>query len=145
MVSDFKIEAMQISALLIFIIVFALGGLLSGLRQYNLVDSMYLSLINNDDVVKGLDTLKEGETWNHENLVIHSENDGNFVVQNDLYWFDEDDVSSAKLNDCFNMVLGDFQRLQKDKDFKNFSTGKKVTIQIFDNSGSGFPLIEKII
>lgn len=43
------------------------------------------------------------------------------------------------------MVLGDFQRLGKDKDFKNFATGKKVKIQIFDNSGSDIPLIEKII
>jgi len=43
------------------------------------------------------------------------------------------------------MVLGDFQRLKKDKDFKSFTTGRKVKIQIFDNSGSDIPLIEKII
>jgi hypothetical protein len=145
MVSEFKIENMQVSALLIFMAVFVLGGLLSGLRQYNMVDSIYLKLIDNDDVVKGLETLKAGETWNHENLVIHSGNDGNLVVRNELFWFEEGDTSPAKLNDCFNMVLADFQRLQKDQGFNDFTTGKKVKIQIFDNSGSDVPLIEKII
>jgi adenine-specific DNA methylase len=62
-----------------------------------------------------------------------------------LFWFEGEDISSAKLNECFNMVLGDFQRLQKDKDFNDFTIGKKVKIQIFDNSGSDIPLIEKII
>ena len=106
---------------------------------------MYLRLINNDDVVEGLETLKAGETWNYENLVIHNEIGDNLVIRNELFWFEEEDILPAKLNDCFNMVLGDFQRLKKDKGFNDFTAGKKVKIQIFDNSGSDIPLIEKII
>src|SRR5665647_949227 len=113
--SEFKFINMQMSMFLICIIVFTMGGLVSGLRHFNQVDNMYLRLINNDDVVKGLETLKAGETWNHENLVIHSEYDGNLVVRNELFWFEAEDISPAKLNDCFNMVIGDFQRLQRDK------------------------------
>jgi hypothetical protein len=67
------------------------------------------------------------------------------ATRNELFWFEEEGISSAKLNECFNMVLGDFQRFQKDKDFDAFTSGKKVKIQIFDNSGSNIPLIEKII
>ena len=143
--SEFKVENMQMSMFLICIIVFTIGGLVSGIRHFNQVDSMYLRLINNDDVVEGLETLKAGETWNYENLVIQNENDGNLVVRNELFWFGEEDISSSKLNDCFNMVLGDFQRLQKDKEFNDFASGRKVKIRIFDNSGSGIPLIEKTI
>jgi len=97
--SEFKFENMRISAFLIYIIVFGLGGLWSGLSRIDQVDSIYLSLINNDDILRGLETLQAGETWDHENLVIHSENDGSLVVRNDLYWFEEDGVSPAKLND----------------------------------------------
>ena len=143
--SEFRIENMQVSMFLICIIVFAGWGLLSGLRNFNQVDIMYQRLINNDDVIKGVEILKGGETWNHENLVIHNEHGNNLVVRNELFWFEAEDISPAKLNDCFNIVLGDFQRLQKDKDFNDFTIDKKVKIQIFDNSGNDIPLIEKII
>ena len=67
------------------------------------------------------------------------------AIRNELFQFEEEGNSPAKLNDCFNIILGDFQRLQKDKDFNDFTIDKKVKIQIFDNSGSDIPLIEKII
>jgi len=143
--SDFKIGNMKFSALLISIIVFALVGLIRGLRQYNQADNIYLSLINNDDILRGIEKLRAGETWNHENLVIHKDDGGNFIIRNELFWFEEDDLTRARLNDCFNIVLGDFQQLQKDKAFNDFITGKKVKIQIYGNSGSAVPLVEKII
>ena len=145
MISEFRIENMQISDFLFCLFVFVLGGLLTGLRHFNQVDSMYLRLINNDDVVKGVEKLKAGETWNYENLVIQNVDSDNLVVRKELFWFEGDEISAAKLNECFNMVMGDFQRLRKDKDFNDFTIGKKVKIQIFDNSGSDIPLIEKII
>jgi hypothetical protein len=143
--SEFKIENMQVSTLLVCIFVFVFGGLWTGLRHFNQVDSMYLRLINNDDVVKGVETLKAGETWNYENLVIQNEDGDNLVVRNELFWFEGDEISAAKLNECYNIVLGDFQRLQKDKDFKNYTAGKKVTIRVFDNSGSNVPLVERTL
>lgn len=97
--SEFKVENMQMSMFLICIIVFTIGGLVSGIRHFNQVDSMYLRLINNDDVVEGLEILKAGETWNYENLVIHNEIGDNLVIRNELFWFEEEDILPAKLND----------------------------------------------
>jgi hypothetical protein len=67
------------------------------------------------------------------------------ATRNEFFRFDEEDIFSAKLNECFNLVSGDFQRLQQDKGFNAFTAGRKVKIRIFDNSGSNIPLIEKII
>jgi hypothetical protein len=140
-----EFENIQMSALLIYTIVFVLWGLWYGSWLFNQVDSMYLRLINNDDIIKGIETLKAGETWNYENLVIRNENNENLVVRNELFWFQDEDNSSARLNECINMVLADFQRLQKDKGFNDLTAGKKVKIQIFDNSGSDIPLIERTV
>jgi len=143
--SKSEFENIQMSALLIYTIVFVLWGLWYGSWLFNQVDSMYLRLINNDDIIKGIETLKAGETWNYENLVIRNENNENLVVRNELFWFQDEDNSSARLNECINMVLADFQRLQKDKGFNDLTAGKKVKIQIFDNSGSDIPLIERTV
>jgi len=145
MISKFRIENMHISDFILCLFVFVAGGLLTGLRHFNQLEIMYLKLNDNGDILNGVETLKAGETWSHENLLIHSGNDGNLVVRNELFWFEGEDVSPARLNDCFNMVLGDFQRLQKDKEFSDFTSGRNVKIQVFDNSGSDVPLIEKII
>jgi hypothetical protein len=143
--SKLKIENMHLSDLFSSAIVFGIGGLWYGLGLFKRIDNIYLTLNDDDDVVKGIKTLKAGEIWNYENLIIHMENDKTLIVQNELFWFEENELPSEKLNECFNLVLGDFQRLQKNKDFDDFTKNKRVKIQIFDNSGSNIPLFEKII
>ena len=54
-------------------------------------------------------------------------------------------LSPEKINGCLNLVSGDFRRLQKNKDFAEYTRNRKITIQIFDNSGSNIPLHAEII
>ena len=67
------------------------------------------------------------------------------LIQNELFWFDEQVTSSEKLEECYQAVYGDFQRLQKNQNFKEYAKNRKVTIQIFDNSPGNIPLLEKIM
>ena len=143
--SKFDIEKMQLSDLLINMIGLGIGGILIGLNQFKQIDNVYLELNDDDEIVKGIQTLKAGENWNYENLKINKKDDETLIIQNDLFWFDEKELSPEKINECLNLVSGDFRRLQKNKDFAEYTKNRKVTIQIFDNSGSNIPLHEKII
>lgn len=143
--SKLRIENMHLSDLFSSIIVFGIGGLWYGLNLFKRIDDIYLTLNDDDDVVNGIKTLNTGGIWNYENLIFHKENDETLILQNELFWFEENELSSEKLNECFNIVVGDFQRLQKNKEFAAFTRNKKVKIRIFDNSGSNIPLFEKII
>ena len=67
------------------------------------------------------------------------------LIQNELFWFDEQVTSSEKLEECYQAVYGDFQRLQKNKNFDEYSRNRNVKIQIFDNSIVNVPLLEKVI
>lgn len=52
---------------------------------------------------------------------------------------------SEKLNECFDTVLNDYQRINKDHKFEDFSRNFKVRIQIFDHLDDESPLIDKAI
>ena len=143
--SQFQVENMKLSKLLTYAIVFGIGGIFNGLREFKQIDKIYLSLNDDDEIVKGIQIIKNGNIWNYDNLKLHNGNDEALIIQNELFWFDERVPSSDKLNDCFISVYGDFQRLQKNKDFGEYSKNRKVKIQIFDNSESNVPLLEKVI
>jgi len=66
-------------------------------------------------------------------------------IQNQLIWFEDKDLTSENIKECFNMVLGDYQRLKKNIDFECFVTDRKVRIQIMDNSEKEILLMEKLI
>jgi hypothetical protein len=143
--SKLRIENMHLSNLLSSVIVFGIGGLWYGLGQFKRIDNIFLTLNDDDDIVKGIKILNVGGIWNYENLILHKENDLTLIVQNELFWFEENELSSEKLNECFNFVFGDFQRIKKNREFADFTRNKKVKIQIVDNSGSKIPLLEKTI
>lgn len=143
--SNFDIENMQLSNLLMALIVFGIGGLFHGLRQFKRIDEVYLDLNDDDEIVKGIQTLKAGDIWHYGNLIISKEEDETLIIQNELFWFDDKELSPEKINECLNLVIGDFRWLQKYKDFAEYTRRRKATIQLFDNSGSNIPLREKII
>lgn len=89
--------------------------------------------------------LKTGEIWEYENLKIFEKEDEMLIVQNELFWFEGKEHSSDHIDECLNQVSEDFRRLQKNKDFKEYASTRKVKIQIYDNKGSNIPLHEKII
>jgi hypothetical protein len=142
--SQFKVENMQLSRFISSIIIFGIVGLFIGFNQYKRIDKIYLSLRDDNDILKGIDTLKLGKVWNYENLIIKKLDDGTLLIKNELFWFADSEVLTEKLNECFNLVMSDFQRIQKNTDFNEFSKNSTIRIQIFDNSESESPLIDKI-
>lgn len=144
--SSFKVDQMQLSKLLTFILVFVIGGFFSGLSEFKRIDKVYLSEFDDEDVIEnGIAMLQTGKVWNYENLKIQKINDESLLVRNELFWFDNSDVTVDVINDCFNLVMSDFQRLKKNSAFNEFINKSNVRLQIFDNSESNNPLIDKII
>lgn len=141
--SHFKIENMQIPRLISSIIAFGIGGIGFGLWQFKRMDSIYLGLNDTDKIKTGIKDIETGQTWNYENLKVSQDNEGRLVIQNELFWYEKANLSTTELNECFNLVMDDFRRLQKNPDFEEFSKSKEITIQIFDNSENEIPLIEK--
>lgn len=143
--NNFHLENMKFSELLISVIIFGLGGMGYGLSQFKRIDNIYLALNDDDEIEKGIQTLKAGDIWNYENLKISRKDDEMLLIQNELFWFEEKEISPENINECFNLVCIDFKRLQKNKDFKKYSETRKAMIQLYDNTGSNIPLLEKII
>jgi len=140
--SKFKFENMHHSDFLRSFFVFGIAGILFGLRQFERTDNLFLSLNDEDEIAKGVKTLKAGDAWSYENLKIHKGNDESIVVQNDLFWFEEKGLTHEKLDECYNLIHEDIVRLKKSKDFEEYLKGRDVKIRIFGNSGSNVPLLE---
>ncbi|MDD4728224.1 MAG: hypothetical protein PHN55_05685 [Dysgonamonadaceae bacterium] len=134
-------EDMQLSKLLLYFLFFGVLGIRSGLSQFNMLDMIYLKF--RDKMKEGIHEIQSGHTWAHENLRISQDTDETLIVQNELFWFDEATVTPAQINECFNLIMSDFNKLQHNSDFKEFAKNKSVKIQVFDNSESNEPLIEK--
>jgi hypothetical protein len=147
--SKFKIENINWSLILNCAIAFGLLGIFYGLREFKRDDMKYLYLLNDKDddeeIIKGIQTLRAGNQWRYENLKIHNDTDESLTIQNELFWFDERVPSSEKLDECYQSVYGNFRRLQRNKDFDEYTKNRRVAIQIFDNSQSNVPLLEKAI
>jgi len=143
--SHFQIENMKLSKLLILVVTFGIGGIFTGLREFKRIDNIYLSLNDDTEIATGIQTLKTGNVWNYDNLKLHNGNDETLIIQNEFFWFDQRVPSSEKLEECYQSVYSDFRRLQKNKDFGAYSKNRNVKIQIFDNSASNVPMLEKVI
>jgi len=143
--SDFQIENMQISSLIISIILFGIGGLIFGLLQFKTVDSVYKGLDDSDEINEGIQKLQHGQTWSYENLKICQDKGNSLIVRNDLLWQDKEINSIEKNNDFLEQNINDFRRLQKNSNFKHFTKSKEVKIQLFNNGDNENPLLEKTI
>ncbi len=142
--SGFKIENMQLSWFIKYAVIFMASGIFVVLRQFNQTDRIYMSLIDESEIINGIQSLKAGKTWDFENLKINNEGEEMVTIQNNLFWFDEKTPSSEKIKECYNLVYEDFMRLKKTAVFENYVRNKKVKIQILDNSGSNIPLFVKL-
>ena len=143
--SHFEIENMSISKLIISSVLFMIGGLWFGLSQFIRIDNIYIGLNDEDEIRKGIQTLESGDNWNYENLKISKAHDETLNIQNQLIWFEEKDLTAEKIDECFKLVLGDFLRLKKNKEFEHFIKSRKVRFQIIDNSEKENLLLEKLI
>ena len=141
--SDFSLKNIDFPSLILSIIVFGIYGIVSGSREFKRIDSVYLGL--KETIMKGIQDIESGLTWNYENLKISQGKDGMIIVRNELFWFDKANLSTEELNECFNLILADYRVLQKNSDFGEFVKDKRVKIQVFDNSENEVPLIEQMI
>ena len=143
--SHFEIENMSMAKFLISVIVFMIGGLGYGLSQFKKIDNIYFSVNDDAEIKKGIQTIAAGKIWEYENLIIHKEVDETLTIQNQLLWLEEKDITSKKIEDCFNLVYEDYKRLKKNKDFDHFTKNRKVRIQLFDNSDKENLLTERVM
>ncbi len=142
--SDFEIENMHISRFILFVIVFMITGIFTGIMQFKQIEKVRLRQNDNEEITQGIQIIKSGNLWSYESLNIYMENIETLLVQNEKFWF-EGNTSPERINECFNVVLEDFQQLQKNTSFNEFTRTLEVKVQIFDNSGSKFLLFEKVI
>ena len=141
-----NLKDIPISMLIPSIIILGIAGISLGLLDFNRIDSIYLELKNeNDEIMKGIQKIKSGLIWNYKNLKISLDKNEMIIVQNELFWYEKENLSSEVLNESFNLIMDDFRKLQKKSDFSEFAKNKKVKIQVFDNSANKTPLIEKVI
>ena len=143
---DFKIEDIHYQKIGSSIIFFVICGIPLGLLNYKQIDKRYLSLVNDDvDILDGIKILKALKPWKYENLIIKNLNNETLVVRNKLFWFDKSDDLNDKLNECFDTVVADYERINKVSELKKFSENYKVRIQIFEVLDNEIPLIDKVI
>jgi len=142
--SDFKVENMHISNLIVKIIVFGVCGIPFGIMNFNQLDKKYL---NRDiaDILDGIKTLKAGKVWKYDNLIINNINNETLVVRNKLFWFEKSEDINEKATECFDAVLNDYQQINKEPKFQEFSKNYNERIQIFEVLDNETPLIDKAI
>jgi len=143
--SRLKLENMDVYGLVVWVLVFGIGGIGIGLREYNQVDSMYNGLNDDDEIKKGIRTLLSGKRWNYENLIFSLDKDGIIVVRNTLFWLDKATPSAEELNDCLNQMMDDVARLRLHAGFSKLARTRNVTVQLYDNSEGERPLVEKML
>ena len=143
--SHFQFDQMLLSKFFNMVLVFVIGGFLFGLNEFKRIDDVYRSVNDDEDIENGILILESGKSWNYENLHINKINGKSLLVKNELFWFEDSDISVDKLNECFNLVMSDFQRLKKNLAFNEYSNNFEVRLQIVDNSGKKSPLIDRIV
>lgn len=143
--NDFDIEKMKISKFITAIIVFGIAGIFVGLNQFRQIEKIYLKLNDDSEIMIGIQKLKSEEIWKYENLILRNENNKTLIVRNEIMWFDNSEISNEKLNYCVKVILNDFQNLNKNERFKEFAMNLETKNQVFDNSESEIPLIEKTL
>lgn len=146
----FETEKLNLLNFFFLLPILFIFGVFNGLRDFKRNEKRYIDLLNEKDkdeevIMKGIQSLKDGKPWSYECLKIQLETDESLLIQNELFWFDERVASSEKLEECYQSVYGDFQRLQKNKNFDEYSKNRKVKIQIYDNTAGIVPLLEKIV
>ncbi|HEY3370682.1 MAG TPA: hypothetical protein VGK10_07535 [Prolixibacteraceae bacterium] len=143
--TNFSIENMHLASFLKLLALFMAVGLAEGWRQFKRIDAIYVSLMDKQEIDKGMAALRLGEKWNYENLSIFKDADQTLTIQNQLLWLEDDDRDVEKLKETLNVVYEDYQRLEKHVNFEQFMGNQKVKIQLVDNSGKENLLMEKLI
>lgn len=142
--SHFEAENMKSFSLIIRLIVFGIGGIPIGIMEFNRNEKVYLNK-DNAEIINGIKKLKAGKVWKYDNLIISNLNNETLVVRNKLFWFDQSDNLEAKLTECFNTVVADYKKINKEPQFEKFSQKYKVRIQVYEVLDNETPRIDKVM
>jgi len=115
-----------------------------GIMNFNQQEKKYLDK-DNVELINGIKKLKAGKVWKYDNLIITNVNNKTLVVRNKLFWFDKSDNLNEKLAECFDAVVADYKRINKEPRFEEFSRNYNVRIQIFEVLDNDKPLLDKAI
>ena len=137
-------EYIKLVDLITRMIVFGIGGIPGGIMEFNRNDKIYLNK-DNAEIINGIKKLKAGKVWKHDNLILSNLNNETLVVRNKLFWFDQSDNLDEKLTECYNAVVDDYKKINKEPEFEKFFQKYKVRIQIFEVLDNETPKIDKII
>jgi len=137
-------EDLKLVDLITRMIVFGIGGIPGGIMEFNRNDKIYLNK-DNAEIINGIKKLKAGKVWKHDNLILSNLNNETLVVRNKLFWFDQSDNLDEKLTECYNAVVDDYKKINKEPEFEKFFKKYKVRVQIFEVLDNETPKIDKII
>jgi hypothetical protein len=130
--AHFEIANMHFSVLFKGLIITMIAGLGFGWSQFKRIDSIYLSLNDENEISKGIQSIELGEKWNYENLFLFKDTDETLTIQNQLLWLNDNDREVEQLRESLDMVYEDYKRLKKNADFDQFMTNRDVKIQLID-------------
>lgn len=143
--NGFRFEDFDVSKLVVFLLVFGILGIGTGLREFKRIDSMYMGLNDDVEINKGIQALLSGQRWEYENLILSIDKDGTIVVRNALFWLDQASPLAEEINGCLNQLMDDVARLRLHAGFSDLARTRNVTVQVFDNSAGERPLVEKAL
>ncbi|WP_430814893.1 hypothetical protein [Carboxylicivirga sp. RSCT41] len=144
-ISYIEIGELHLLKLPVYLLISGIIGLEFGYSKFKRTDKLFVEINEEDIILTGIQKLKSGQAWNYENLRIFKDESESLVVRNELFWFEDQEVSPEKLNDLFKITRSDFYRLKKNKAFAEYSENTNVKVQLFDNSANQQPLLEKPI
>ncbi len=141
----FDFQSMDLWRFVIYAIMFLIVGFGFGYFQFKRNESAYLDLTDGSMIRKGILDLKSGHPWTYENISISLDPNNTLNLGNVLFWHNDKDNTAFNPDDCIQNIMEDYQKLQKNKDFRDFSSGKSLKVSVFDNSSDKKPIAEKII
>jgi len=144
-VYNFDFQSIVLWRFVIYAIMFLIVGFGFGHLQFKRNESAYLDLTDGTVIRKGILDLKSGHPWTYENVNISLGPNNILNISNLLFWQQNGDKPSFSPDDCIQNILEDYHKLQKNKDFRDFSSDKTIKVRVFDNSPNEKPIVEKII
>lgn len=145
LIYSFNFQSMVLWRFVIYAIIFLIVGFGFGYFQFKRNESVYLDLTDGSMIRKGILDLKSGLPWTYENISISLDPNNTLNLGNILFWQKDGDNPALNTDDCIQYIMEDYQKLQKNKDFRDFSSDKSLKVRVFDNSSNGKPIAEKII
>lgn len=143
--NNFDFQSMVLWRFVVYAIMFIIVGFGFGYFLFKSNESAFLDLTDGSMIRKGIQDLKSGLPWTYENINVSLGHNNMLNLSNILFWQNDTDNHSLNPDDCIQYIMEDYQKLLKNKYFRDFSSNKTLTVRVFDNSSGEKPIAERII